>query len=217
MKSILILTGGRIYPDFAAEYLQGKEFDRIIAADSGLSSCEKLGITPTEILGDFDSLKDRNLLEKFKNEGVPIEEFPTRKDYTDTHLAVEYALQMQPEELLILGATGTRMDHMLANIGLLERISKAQIRGKIVDEYNEIEMLCGQNERIYKKDSQRKFFSLVAWGGEVTGIDLIGFSYPLENATLLPSHSIGISNELDKAQGILRMKQGNLLVIRSND
>ena len=144
-------------------------------------------------------------------------EFPTRKDYTDTELAVEYARELSPEEVILLGATGTRLDHALANIGMLEKLAAGHISGKIVDKHNEIEMLCGQNEKKYKKQPDRPFFSLMAWGGSVTGIDLIGFSYPLANASLQPSQSLGISNELAEEWGTLRMKTGKLLVIRSAD
>ena len=124
---------------------------------------------------------------------------------------------MSPEKVTLLGATGTRYDHALANIGMLEKLTTLGISGKIVDKNNEIEMLCGKNEKMYRKIPERKFFSLVAWGGDVTGIDLIGFSYPLNDATLRPSQSLGISNELADETGILRMKTGKLLVIRSAD
>ena len=144
-------------------------------------------------------------------------EFPARKDFTDTELAVEYAIDLSPEKVTLLGATGTRYDHALANIGMLEKLTTLGISGKIVDKNNEIEMLCGKNEKMYRKIPERKFFSLVAWGGDVTGIDLIGFSYPLNDATLRPSQSLGISNELADETGILRIKTGKLLVIRSAD
>lgn len=203
--------------DFASEYVQQKEFDRIIAADSGLVFCHKLHLVPTDILGDFDSLQDTDLLDYYVAAGIPIKTFPVRKDYTDTHLAVEYAMDLAPGEVILLGATGSRYDHTLANIGMLEKFARAHISGKIIDEHNEIEMLCGQKEKIYQKDSKRKFFSLLAWGGEVSGIDLIGFSYPLTNASLIPAVSLGISNELMEEHGTLRVRKGNLLVIRSSD
>lgn len=214
---ILILTGGRIDTDFAAAYLRDKKFDHIIAADSGLASCRRLHLMPTDILGDFDSLRDEGLLAYYREQGVPVREFPARKDFTDTELAVEYAIDLSPEKVTLLGATGTRYDHALANIGMLEKLTTLGISGKIVDKNNEIEMLCGKNEKMYRKIPERKFFSLVAWGGDVTGIDLIGFSYPLNDATLRPSQSLGISNELADETGILRMKTGKLLVIRSAD
>ena len=214
---ILIVTGGRVEEEFTAAYLRDRNFDRIIAADSGRASCRARHLTPTDILGDFDSLKEENLLTFYKEQGVPVREFPTRKDYTDTELAVEYARELSPEEVILLGATGTRLDHALANIGMLEKLAAGHISGKIVDKHNEIEMLCGQNEKKYKKQPDRPFFSLMAWGGSVTGIDLIGFSYPLANASLQPSQSLGISNELAEEWGTLRMKTGKLLVIRSAD
>ena len=138
-------------------------------------------------------------------------------NFRHTELAVEYAIDLSPEKVTLLGATGTRYDHALANIGMLEKLTTLGISGKIVDKNNEIEMLCGKNEKMYRKIPERKFFSLVAWGGDVTGIDLIGFSYPLNDATLRPSQSLGISNELADETGILRMKTGKLLVIRSAD
>lgn len=216
-KKILILTGGKTEIEFAASYLKDQQFDRIIAADAGLLVCRELMLTPTDILGDFDSLHNENLLHFYQEQGAIVREFPTRKDYTDTELAVAYAKEWFPDEVILLGATGTRYDHSLANIGILEKLAKENISGKIVDKHNEIEMLCGKQEKIYKTDPKRKYFSLLAWGGQVTGIDLIGFSYPLENASLHPSQSLGISNELAQEMGILRMTTGNLLVIRSSD
>lgn len=214
---ILIVTGGKMEDDFAADYLKGQSFTRIIAADSGLAACRRLAIVPTDILGDFDSLKDKELLNACRDEGIPVREFPSRKDYTDTELAVEYARELSPDEVVLLGATGSRYDHALANIGMLERLADEQITGSIVDRHNEIEMLCGYNEKVYRKREDRRFFSLVAWGGPVTGISLTGFSYPLSDAELSPSQSLGISNELTEECGVLRMKTGRLLVIRSSD
>lgn len=214
---ILIITGGKVEKDFAAAYLRDRKFDRIIAADSGLAACQALHLTPTDILGDFDSLKEESLLTFYQAQGISVREFPTRKDYTDTELAVEYARELSPEEVVLLGATGTRWDHTLANIGMLEKLTEDHISGKIVDKHNELEMLCGENEKKYERRPDRQFFSLVAWSGAVTGIDLVGFSYPLHNATLKPSQSLGVSNELAEEQGTLRMKTGKLLVIRSAD
>ncbi len=216
-EKILIITGGHLDVPFAEEYLRGKTFDRIITADAGLSSCRKLNLTPTDILGDFDSLQNKALLSFYEEQGIPIRTFPARKDYTDTHLAVACAMEGDPEEIILLGATGSRYDHTLANIGMLEKMAGKNIAGKIVDKNNEIEMLCGKKEKEYEKRADREFFSLVAWGGEVTGIDLVGFAYPLHDATLRPSDSVGISNTFAEEKAVLRMKQGKLLVIRSSD
>lgn len=214
---ILIVTGGSIDVSFAREYLKNRFFDKIIAADSGLRHCCGLGITPTEIVGDFDSLRDRELLFRYSSQGIPIKTFPKRKDDTDTQLAAGYAAGYHPKEIVFLGATGTRYDHTLANIGLLEGLSDEGIDGKIVDAHNEIRMFCGKTEKIFSRQEDWPYFSLVAWAGNVTGIDLAGFSYPLTNKTLTTSVSLGISNEIEKEKAVLRMKSGHLLVIRSRD
>lgn len=203
--------------DFAGRYLEKQKFDRIIAADSGLSYCKKINIIPTDILGDFDSLGNIKLLEEYKNAGIPVRTFPTRKDYTDTHLAFSYAKDWNPEEIVVLGATGTRLDHTLANIGMLEYMAEAGISCKIVDSHNEVELLCGKTEKKYKKPEGKTLFSLIAWNGPAVGIDLEGFSYPLKNAELETAVSLGISNEIVDEYGTLRMQKGKLLVIQARD
>ena len=214
---ILIVTGGQLDIDFVREYLTTEQFDRVIAADSGLAHCKDAGIMPTDILGDFDSLVDKDLLEEYQKKGVPVRGFPTRKDYTDTHLAMMYAKELNPEEVIVLGATGTRIDHMLANIGLLEYMAKQGISCKIIDAHNEVELLIGASRKRYPKPNGKEFFSLVAWNDKVTGIDLEGFSYPLHNGVLETAISLGISNEVVDEYGILSVKEGKLLVIRSRD
>lgn len=201
----------------ARAYLEDKRYDRIIAADSGLDHAKKLGIMPTDILGDFDSLEDKSLLEDCREKGISIHTFPSRKDYTDTHLALMYAKDLCATRITLLGATGSRYDHSLANIGLLAWLADQGIEGTIADEHNEMEMLKGPAEKEYKKDSRWPWFSLLAWGGEVTGINLTGFSYPLEDGTLTPDISLGISNEITSETASLKLESGHLLVIRSTD
>ena len=228
IKKLLIVSGGSVDTAFAKEYLKGKHFDRIVAADSGLAHCKEVGIEPTDILGDFDSLKNLELLESYKEKGIPLREFPTRKDYTDTHLAVKYAIDLKPEEVTILGATGTRYDHALANISLLALLRDEGIDAKIVDAHNEIEMLCGPTERKYiRRDcredgeelqkNKKEFFSIIAFSPEVTGIDEEGFSYPLHQATLYNKESVGVSNEIVEKEAVLRLKSGYLIVMRTID
>jgi thiamine pyrophosphokinase len=213
----LIISGGRVDVESTLTYLERKRYDRIIVADSGLDHAEKLGIMPTDILGDFDSLEDKDFLEACREKGIPVHTFPSRKDYTDTHLALLYAKDIEASSVTIIGATGSRYDHSLANIGLLGWLADQNIDGKIVDKHNEIEMLKGPAEKEYKKDSSWPFFSLLAWGGEVTGVTLKGFSYPLEDGTLTTDISLGISNEITSETARVSLRSGYLLVVRSSD
>ncbi len=227
---ILIISGGRISTDFAEELMKIRSFERVIAADAGLEVCRRLGIAPTDILGDFDSLKDRNLLRIYADRGIPVRKYPSRKDMTDTELAVSYAADLweesggvkQGEEkedsgIWILGATGSRLDHTLANIGILAPLAEKGIPCRILDDHNELEMLKGPCERTYSRRPGTEFFSLLAFGGHANGIDLEGFSYPLAGADLSPQVSLGISNEIIAETGKLSLKEGYLLVVRARD
>ncbi len=238
--NILIVTGGTIQKEYIKKWLQNKKFHKIIAADAGLSCLDELGIRPTEILGDFDSLKNHDLLEKYREKQIPIMQFPARKDYTDTHLAIAHALDLLKEEkqpgqqtekqtsgtlgtsgressVTIFGALGTRMDHCLANIGLLARFADLGIAVAIEDEHNRIEMIKGPCKRYLDREKERPYVSLVSFSEKVTGITLEGFSYPLADATLEKDVSLGISNELIKNRGKITVKSGYLLVIQARD
>lgn len=217
IKDILIVSAGTINIDFAKKFVKDRHFDRVIAADAGLSLCREISVEPTDILGDFDSLKNKELLEYYKEKGIPLRRFPTRKDYNDTHLAILYAIDLNPQTVAILGATGTRLDHTLASIGLLKKLCDAGIEGKIIDDHNEIEILSGKNEKVYARRDDLKYFSLLPCTPKVTGIDLVGFSYPLSDAVLYAGESVGVSNELVEETGTLRMKEGTMLVMRSGD
>ena len=232
---ILIVSGGRISDPFAKEFLQTHTFDQVIAADAGLEACHRLGILPTVIMGDFDSLKDADLLKEYRRQGIPVREYPSRKDDTDTELALHCAEEIwsegqagesptgespagDPEAgIWLLGATGSRLDHTLSNIGLLVPMADRGIPCRIIDEHNEMEVLKGPVEKTYERREELPYFSILAINGPAEGIDLSGFSYPLYRG-YIPAHvSVGISNEITEEQALLRLREGYLLVVRSSD
>ena len=64
-----------------------------IGVDRGIEVLIDQGINPIYAIGDFDSIRDENLLSNLK-----IERLPTRKDVTDTHAALEYAIDKGYDE-----------------------------------------------------------------------------------------------------------------------
>ena len=65
---------------------------------------------------------------------------------------MKYAIDLKAEEVTILGATGTRYDHTLANISLLALLRDEGIDAQIVDVHNEIEILRGPAEKNIRKN-----------------------------------------------------------------
>ena len=217
---ILIITGGSLDLQWASRMLSSERFDRIIAADAGLYHCHKTGIVPTDIIGDFDSMRDADLLEKYEQTAeAPVRHFPERKDNTDTDLALNLAVSYAPEEVVIIGGFGSRIDHSLANIGLMIPAKQKGIRVVMSDSRNVAEVMTGPEKRRFPKafPGQREYLSLIALTPKAEGITLEGFSYPLEDADLHAFTSLGISNEILGDEGTVSLEKGILLVIRAID
>lgn len=212
---ILIITGGRIDEDFLSLLLRSSQFDRIIVADHGLTTADRLNIPLDFIVGDFDSVSEEVLL-KYQKLSTPIETFPTEKDKTDTQIAVELALMHNPSELVIVGATGSRLDHVLANIHLLMLPMQLDIKACILDTNNKI-YLKKESFIITKTSQYGAFVSLLPFTEQVSGISLKGFKYPLNNVTLSAGSSLGISNEIQDEIARVELSKGILIVIEAKD
>ena len=214
---ILIITGGAISAEFAAQYLKNQEFHSVLAVDSGLVTAHKLGIPINYIVGDFDSVP-KELIESYRKDkaSVNIREYNPEKDATDTHLAIDLSLELGADEIVILGATGTRIDHMLANIHLLYLPLNKNIKASIIDEHNKI-YLINQNTVIYKDKLHGPYISIQSFTERVTGITLRGFKYPLTDHTMYLGDSLGVSNELAEEQADIILDEGILIVIEAKD
>ena len=119
MKRCLIITGGKLDLSFAGSFLGQETFDKIIAVDAGLEAVKALGLEPDMIVGDFDTVKPEVLAYYRRMEHIVWDARQPEKDETDTELALLKAQATGCSEVVVLGATGGRMDHTLGNIHLL--------------------------------------------------------------------------------------------------
>lgn len=208
---IVICTGGQLGA-WALEHI--KAGDLLIGADSGARFLISQGLRPDIAIGDFDSVSAEELAIIRSSSGQTIACDPVDKDYTDTEMAVRLSLDMQPSELVLLGALGTRFDHSLANVHLLALAAKQNIRATIIDEHNKITLAT---EQIMIKKQGYPNVSLLPLSMQVKGITLTGFQYPLTDATLTIGQSLGISNVLTAPTGTIQLSEGLLLIIQSRD
>lgn len=217
----LIVSGGHIDDAFATEWIKEHSYDRMIAADRGMEFFHRNGITPDAIVGDFDSVSTE-ALEFFRTwdlqeqTQVEIVTLNPIKDDTDTEFAIRKAIAEGASEITLLGATGTRLDHVLGNIELLGIGLEKGIEIELVDDHNRIRMINGPLT-FEKKKQFGKYVSLIPVTTEVTGVTLEGFRYPLQNDTLNKFSSLGISNEIAGEIAKLTINEGILLVIESRD
>lgn len=210
-----ILAGGSISLPFLQEQLELWPDHVVIAADRGLESCMALNIEPDYVIGDFDSL-DPRIKEKFLSDQKNVTKLNPVKDDTDTEAALQLAFEKTPGDILILGGTGTRLDHVLGNISVLCQGFAHQRQVMLLDEHNRIRTINGPLT-IKKAEQFGKYISLLPLTTEVTGLTLRGMFYPLCGFTLKIGTSIGISNEIVAEEAEILFDSGILIVVESRD
>jgi thiamine pyrophosphokinase len=184
-----------------------KEDDYLIAVDGGLNHLVALGLSPDLIIGDLDSA-DAGQIEAFRAQGIEIRTYPTAKNETDLHLAIDIALGFGPEEVRVVAALGGRLDQTLANIFILTRADLAEVDIRLIDGNAEV-LLIRKSAKITGAIGQR--VSLVPLNGPVTGIRTEGLRFPLNNETLLLENTRGISNEMIVPTAYIEIHRGLLL------
>lgn len=242
MIDTIIVSGGDIQSDFALYFLKkniekaGRENIRLIAADRGLELFLDYLILPDVVIGDFDSLSEdgKNFLE-MQNEDIPyggmlewklqkgegkvveVVRLRPEKDDSDTQSAMNYAIQNGAKEIVILGVTGNRVDHLMANFGLLILAQKQDTEVALADRYNYMKLI--PSGTILKKAEQfGKYVSFFPLGGDVTGLTLEGFKYPLDKYHLTTADSgLTVSNEISEEYAKVTYESGTLLMIMSRD
>ena len=119
MRHFVIISGGTIDDFFADRWFEEEKPDAVIAADAGMEYLYRSHRVPDVIVGDFDSVGTEALAYFKTLPGVAIQKLIPEKDDTDTESAIRLAIRRGAERITLLGATGTRLDHVLGNIELL--------------------------------------------------------------------------------------------------
>lgn len=177
--------------------------DFAICADRGYVHALKLGITPDILLGDFDSL-EMPLPPK-----VEIRTYPAEKDETDLQIAISCALEKGFENILVIGATGGRTDHFLANVFLLHWAKERGAAVVLEDETTRIRLLEGCMTLENRKNT---YLSLLALCGDAQ-VSVSGVKYPLERAILPFGSTLGVSNEFAEEHACIEVHRGSVLVL----
>ena len=213
---VVIISGGHIEDGFILEWLQENKYDLLIAADSGMDFLHRNGIVPDVIAGDFDSVSSESLSVFSNMENVEILRLNPIKDDTDTEFVIREAIRRGATSITVLGATGTRLDHVLANVYLLGIGLEEGVSIQILDEHNRIRMI-EDSFQIAKDEQFGDFISIIPVKGDVKGVTLKGMKYPLKEADVNCFSSLGISNEIIAETAKISVKQGTLLLIESRD
>lgn len=179
-----------------------KEDDFLLAADGGLRHLQSLGLTPDEILGDFDSLGY-----------VPenSSRFPVEKDDTDSMLAIRRGLALGYREFWLYGSLdGPRLDHTAANYQALQYLADHHAFGYLIGKDYLVTVV--KNGSLRFPAGCRGTVSVFCQGSDAHGVTLKGLYYPLENAVLTSGFPLGVSNHFTGQAAEIAVTQGSLLV-----
>jgi len=211
MKVVIVCNGS--VRDYEVIRTFFNKYDYVISVDGGAAHLRRLGIMPDMLLGDFDSAQKEDV-EYFKELGIQVAQFPAEKDMTDSELAIEKALELGADEVVFIGAVGTRFDHSMANIFLLKKLMDKKVEACIADEHNLIYMF---DKTFSLRGMESYKLSLVPVSLTVTGVTTTGLKYPLDNATMELGTSWGVSNEFVAETATVTIGEGILLVCVSRD
>ena len=205
----LILSGG-IPPkkDELAGHI--KKADCVIGVDGAADVLYLYNIKPHILIGDFDTA-DPAHVKYFEESNVRVIKLPQEKNETDTEAAVNYAIDNNAGDILILGATGMRIDHTLANISMLVRAESSGVKCRIIDEYNEI-MVSNKDFRLTGEIGQT--ISILPLTGELC-VSATNLKYPLNDLNLRFGSARGVSNIMEKTYADLKITGGYALIIKN--
>jgi thiamine pyrophosphokinase len=160
----------------------------------------------------MDSI-EKNTWADLQSANIPVELYPRDKNETDLELAITRAIELEPKEIIIIAALGGRLDQTLANIALLSNTQHATCNIRLDDGVEEIFFVTNQAQI---QGRSGDIVSLIPWGNPVHGIQTQGLKWALDNETLYPEKTRGISNELSGETASVKISSGNLLVIHTH-
>lgn len=208
---ILVVAGGRqqSWPPLT-------EYDFYCGIDRGAFYLLRANLPLNLAVGDFDSLSESERRLVFST-GEEILTAPAEKDDTDTQLGLATVFQRYPKaNVTLIGATGGRIDHFLANLWLVfEPRFKPYIRQITVkDNQNSICYFLPGAYKI-KKEAEKKYLAFCC----LTAVDELTLEeskYTLSKQKV-PYPTSYASNEFLTSQMKFSFLSGIIAVIQSKD
>jgi thiamine pyrophosphokinase len=184
-------------------------YDLIICADGGGTHALRLDLVPDVVLGDFDSL---STAERQRLRPRQTQQFPVDKDETDAELAVTEALHRGVTEVVLAGALGGRMDHTLANLGLLRLLRRNRVKAVATDGHQSIWLVTPQNSPFVINAQPGAVFSVLPLSTRAKGVTITKARWELQQTDLEQGDTRTVSNRLLEDPATLSLVEGELLV-----
>jgi len=207
VRHVIVFCGGDPVPDASVVGLD--PHDDVIAADSGAVEALRHGYRVDLLVGDLDSVPP-DVVEEVRRAGGVVEQHPVGKDATDLALAIERAVERGAGRVTVVGGHGGRLDHLVANVALLASEAHRDV---------EIVARMGPATLVVLRGAQPlhgrvgEVVTLLSFGGPARVRCTEGLLFPLEEATLTPGSSRGVSNQLTATVATVVVDAGVVVAI----
>ena len=182
MQTVILANGAFPESEKLLKLLDSAE--KIVCCDGAVNTLVDSGREPDVIIGDLDSVRPE-LASRYSDILIRI----TDQDTNDLTKAVNWCVNNNIKDIVILGATGKREDHAIGNISLLASYSR-KAKVKILTDYGEFIAINNSATFSSFPGQQISVFSLCAQ----LKITSSGLKYPL-NQMKLSAWWMGTLNE----------------------
>ncbi|MEF3244826.1 MAG: thiamine diphosphokinase [Caldisericaceae bacterium] len=204
MKSCLLVANGtRNPPQFLREL--SKKVNFVIGIDAGAEYLLESGVKVNLAIGDFDSIKNKNLL---KN--IDYLEYPKEKDYSDTEIAINHAVEKGFNELIFTNMLGGRTDHILFNLSLLYKVFGLGKTAKILENKEEIYIF---DKHIEIETEINDIISVFPMLPPLKFTESKGLYYKLKDKTVTLGETLTLSNFANENRVSISLSSGVAILI----
>jgi thiamine pyrophosphokinase len=206
-RTVIVVAGGDVSPRPLPGRLPNGA--TVIAADGGIDRALALGLHVDLAIGDFDSVSPEGLA-KAKAAGARVERHPVAKDATDLELALDAAIALDPERIVVVGSNGGRLDHLFSSVLLLgdERYAGAEIDAYLGTAT--VHVIRGSRT---VPGAPGEIVSLLPLHAAAEGVTTAGLEYELRGETLPAGTSRGVSNVFTATEAQITLERGCILAV----
>lgn len=210
MPRAVIVAHGNITNDVISLI---KPTDYLVGVDYGAVTILNHKLPLDLAIGDFDSV-NKTEFEKIIKKAKEIKTYKKDKDFTDTELALNCVIDRKYKDIVMIGAFGSRFDHTLANIFLVEKYAKGKIQLQLIDNHNCITLITQKLQ--VEKNSKYRYYSIISLS-DFSIVSLSGFKYQITRKKVVRGQTLCISNELSCKKGLIKIQKGQAILVKSRD
>ena len=211
MKTVIVAHGDA--DDADRELCAGA--DLLVAADGGSLTLARWDLKPHVLVGDLDSI-GAEAAAGLADHGVEVVPYAKEKDESDMELALALVVERGSDDVTLLGAFGTRLDHTLANVMLLadpayRELSLCAVRGA-----TRLRALHG-GRSIEIERPAGTIVTLLPVAGDAPGVRTVGLESPLDGEPPRFGRSRGLSHVVVRPPASVSLESGVLLMIETEE